>query len=216
MNGSCIPKIGERVEIATRYVKKCNRLLDVGCGEGDIAYFLKGKASKIYGIDNSKASLERANEKGIITKYSDLNQGKIPFQDSYFDVITCLDVIEHIKDPINLIAEIRRVLKNGGHIILSAPNIRFSNHLFKLVIRGHFPTTSEDKSAYEGGHIHYFTFSDLRGILEKGGFRITLEKGIINRLKRGIKGRIAEKILGKKFMREFRSPGILIVARKKS
>lgn len=214
MNNPPIPKIGERVEIATRYVKKCNRLLDVGCSEGVIAHFLKRKVSKIYGIDKSKKDLVKARKRGIITKHTDLDQEKIPFRNSFFNAVTCLDVIEHIKDPAGLIEEIYRVVKRGGDLILSAPNIRFSDHLLELFIRGHFPKTSEDKTAYDGGHIHYFTFSDLKLILNQVGFKVIYGEGIINKERRGIKGRITEKILGKKFMQEFRSPGILIVARK--
>jgi len=214
MNDAYIPRVGERVEIASRYVKKSKKLLDVGCGDGIITHFLKRKVAKLYGIDKSKEDLKKARKRGVIPRYIDLDKEKIPFRNSFFDVVTCLDVIEHIKDPVSLIREINRVLRRNGTLILSAPNIRFSDHLLKLIIEGRFPKTSEDKTAWDGGHIHYFTFSDLKLILNQGGFKIIHEEGIINKEKRGIKGRIAEKILGKKFMREFRSPGILIVARK--
>ncbi len=214
MKNESLPKEGERVEAAARYVKKCKRLLDVGCGEGIIAPFLKGKVFNIYGIDKSKENLKEASRRGLITKYIDLDKKKIPFSDCYFDVVTCLDVIEHVRSPVSLVREIYRVLKKDGLLIFSTPNIRFSDHLLRLIINGHFPLTSEDKSAYDGGHIHYFTFSDIKEILNSVGFVIIREEGIINKPKRGIKGRIAEKILGKRLMREFRSPGILIVAKK--
>jgi methionine biosynthesis protein MetW len=209
-----IPKIGERVEVASRYVNKCNRLLDVGCGEGVIAPFLKEKALKIYGIDKSRDALKKAKENGLRVKWVDLDKTKIPFKNHFFDTVTCLDVIEHVKEPADLIKEIHRALKKHGRFILSSPNIRFSDHLFRLVIKGFFPITSGDKTGYDGGHIHYFTFSDLKRILKNSGFEIIHEEGIINKGRRGIKGRIAENIFGKVFMREFRSPGILIIAEK--
>lgn len=212
--GENIPKVGERIEVASKYVNKCGRLLDVGCGEGFIIDFVRNRVTKTYGLDKSVKCLKRAANKGIITKCIDLDNERIPYGDNYFDVVICLDVIEHIRDPIKLLKDIFRVLKLEGKLILSAPNIRFSDYLFQLIVKGHFPITSENKSAYDGGHIHYFTFSDLKEILRNLGFQIISEEGIINKLKRGIKGKVAEKILGKNFMKEFRSGGILVVARK--
>jgi Methylase involved in ubiquinone/menaquinone biosynthesis len=214
MNNSYFPKIGERVEVAARYVKKCNTLLDVGCGDGVIALFLRRRVSKIYGIDKSERVMKIAKKRGMFVQKIDLDKEKLPFSNLYFDFVTCLDVVEHVRDPHGLIREIYRVLKKGGTLIITAPNIRFSDHLVRLILNGHFPITSEDKSAYDGGHIHYFTFSDLRDILQSEGFRVVKEEGIINKPKRGIRGKIGEIIMGKKFMREFRSPGILIVAQK--
>lgn len=208
------PRKGERIEKASRYVEKCEKMLDLGCGEGFISFFVKNRVTYLYGVDKSVRALKKAKNKKMIVKKIDLDEDKIPFKDNFFDFITCLDVIEHIRDPIKVVKEAYRVLKNRGKFIISAPNIRFSNHLITLAFRGYFPTTSEDKGAYDGGHIHYFTFSDLKKILMKSGFRVVREEGIINKGRRGIKGRIVEKILGKKIMNEFRSGGILIVAQK--
>lgn len=210
-----IPKIGERVEVASRYIEKCEKLLDIGCGEGFIKGFLRGKVKKVFGLDKSIKSLSIARGKGIITKCVDLNKQIIPYEDNYFDIVICLDVIEHIIDPLKFLKDIHRVLKTDGKFIISAPNIRFSNHLFQIILKGHFPTTSMDKLAYDGGHIHYFTIGDLKNLLYKTNYSVLKEVGIINKKERGVKGKIGEKILGKKFMREFRSGGILIVARKK-
>lgn len=207
-------KIGQRIEVASRYVGNVNRLLDIGCGRGKIAFFLKNKASEIYGVDNSKRELQFAKKNGLKVKLIDLDKSKLPFKNNFFDTVTCLDVIEHVRNPFTLVNEAFRVLKKNGSFILSAPNIRFSDHLLSLIFKGRFPKTSNNKVAYDGGHIHYFTFSDLKLILKKCGFKVTHEVGIINKKKRGTLGRIFEKIIGENFMREFRSPGILIISKK--
>lgn len=214
MNKTAIPKIGERVEVASRFITKADKLLDVGCSEGIIQYFIGDKVKNLYGIDNSKSELRRAEARGFITKQVDFDSEKFPFMDSFFDVVTCLDVIEHVKNPKFLLREIHRVLRPDGKLIISTPNIRFSDHLFKLIFKGRFPKTSEDPNLYDGGHIHFFTFSDLRSLLTESRFEILKEEGVINKEKRGWKGRILEKIMGKKFMLEFRTPGILIISKK--
>lgn len=209
-----LPNIGERVELASRYVPISKRMLDVGCGDGIICYFVKNKVKEIYGIDNNKKDLLKAKKNGLRIKSCCLDTEKFPFSGNFFDVVTCLDVIEHIKNPNFLLSEIFRILKKEGLIILSTPNIRFSDHLFKLVLKGKFPKTSEDSNFYDGGHIHFFTFLDIKDLLTKSGFQVIQEEGIINKKERGWKGKLVEKILGKKFMLELRSAGILMIAKK--
>ncbi len=209
-----IPRIGERVEFASRFVKKSKNLLDVGCGNGVIHHFVKDRVEDIYGIDFSRSDLLKAKKRGLITHHVDIDKNKLPFKNKIFDIVTCLDVIEHVKDPELVLTEIRRVLKDGGNLIVSTPNIRFTDHLGKLIFKGKFPKTSMEDGFLDGGHIHFFTFKDLKNLLVHVGFRVISEEGIINKKSRGWKGRILEMIFGKKIMREFRSGGILIVAEK--
>ncbi len=209
-----IPKPGERVEVASRLVEKCDRLLDVGCGDGVIQHFLGNRVGRIYGVDSSKEMLKIAAKRGLNVKLVDLDVKRLPFNSNFFDVVTCLDVIEHVRDPKALLVKMNRVLKRGGNLIIATPNIRFSNHLYELIIKGRFPKTSTDTSLYDGGHLHFFTYTDLVKLLESVGFFIKIIEGIINKPRRGLKGRILEFILGKKIMLEFRAPGILIVGKK--
>lgn len=209
-----LPKPGERVEKASRFVPQCNRLLDVGCGDGIIAHFVKNKVKYIYGVDNFQKDLQKAKKKGLETKLVDLDKDKLPYTANYFDAVTSLDVIEHVKDPTVHVQEMYRVLKKGGVLIISTPNIRFSDHLVQLVFKGVFPKTSLDPDYYDGGHIHFFTYKDMQQLLHKSGFKNIKNEGIINKERRGWKGRLIQSILGETFMREFRTPGILLIAQK--
>lgn len=209
-----LPKIGERVQRASVFIPKCENLLDVGCGDGVIEYFIKIKAKNIYGIDNDQQELKKSKQKGMITKLVDFNSKKFPFKNNFFDVITCLDVIEHVIDPKFLLKEIYRVLKKNGILIISTPNIRFSDHMYQLVVKGIFPKTSLDSALYDGGHIHFFTYNDMHILLKESGFKNLQDEEIINKERRGWKGRFVQSLVGKKNMREFRTPGILIIANK--
>jgi len=210
-----IPKPGERVEVASRFVKDCENLLDVGCGDGIINHFISDRVKNIYGVDNSREMVKKSIKRGLRVKLVDLDNDDFPFKTNYFDVITCLDVIEHVKNPNALLEKIHRILKKNGTLIIATPNIRFSNHLYELLLKGRFPKTSTDISQYDGGHIHFFTFNDLIDLVKKNGFLIEEIEGVINKTRRGWKGRILEFIFGKKIMLEFRAPGILISCIKK-
>jgi 2-polyprenyl-3-methyl-5-hydroxy-6-metoxy-1,4-benzoquinol methylase len=113
----------------TAYLK----MLDVGCGQG---YYVRDAIEEgidAYGIDISTHAFENAlaEVKDRITFGSII---EIPFGDEEFDVMTAFDVIEHIqpKDTLNMVKEIRRVLKPGGIIIITTPNSNFGGWVFDL------------------------------------------------------------------------------------
>ncbi|NMX21364.1 hypothetical protein C5S30_02780 [ANME-1 cluster archaeon GoMg4] len=190
---------GSRVDVALKLLDKGDRLLDIGCGDGTLGYFAKRNYKEVYGIDISDNALKIAERRGIITKKVNFNEEGLPFENYYFDAVTCLDVIEHVFEPRDIIKEINRVLKNGGSLVISAPNIRHLSHLFNLIIKGRFPKTSNDTEHWDGGHLHYFTFKDIEDILKEYGFRIVMKKGVF----------------GRDIFKEFLSTGIVIKATEK-
>jgi methionine biosynthesis protein MetW len=191
----CLDK-GSRSDVALELLDVGTRLLDVGCGAGTLCYFAKEKYEDVYGIDISENALNMAKRYNIKISKVNLNEEKLPFEDGYFDAITCLDVIEHVFEPIDLITEINRVLRIGGILVISSPNIRYWQHLFSLVISGKFPKTSYNKEHYDGGHLHYFTYNDIGSILKSCGFHVIKKCGVFNR----------------NIFKEFSSPGIVIKA----
>jgi len=80
-------------------------------------------------------------------------------------------------------------LKLNGILVVATPNICFIDHLKFLVFHGRFPKTSQDRGGYESGHIHYFSFRDIRGLLERFGFSILEERGF------DLKGYFSPKVL---------------------
>lgn len=185
---------GSRVDVALKLLEKGDRLLDVGCGDGTLGYHAKNMYNEIYGVDISEKALKIARKRGVITFKVDLNKDKLPFQDNFFDAVTCLDVIEHVIDPRFLIKEIYRVLKTGGILIISTPNIRYWKYLFSLIFKGKFPKTSDDTELWDGGHLHYFTFKDIEELLKSNGFKIVKKCGVF----------------GRNVFKELLSPGIVI------
>lgn len=153
-----------------------NKFLDVGCGDGSFAALAKEKFKEVYGIDISEIAIEKAKARGVDVKKVDLNVEQLPYPNEHFDTVVCLEVIEHILDPDILLKEIHRVLVKDGCLLLSTPNIQYWRRILTL-LRGHFPKTSDCTEIYGGGHVHFFTYTDLENLLVKNGFRIVKKSG---------------------------------------
>ena len=100
-----------------------HKLLEVGCGRGD---FLRGfirSGIQCYGVDQSDIAKKICPEAEI--RLADL-EGKIPFEDNFFDVVYSKSVIEHFYYPDNLFTEIHRVLKPGGLVISLTPDWEYN------------------------------------------------------------------------------------------
>ena len=206
-----------RIEEAINFLDKGNMLLDVGCGEGTFAKLAAKNYNHIYGIDLCFRALTSANNKSIQVIKGNLNKEGISFQDGSFDAVTCLDVIEHVFDPVALLLEINRVLKKNGVLILTTPNVRFIEFVSSILLKGQFPKTSNDPDTYNGGHINYFTFSDIRSLLKSSGFNLMRERGIAYRPYRSLKTIIFRYVMRfweSEFEKEFFCKGIAVKAQK--
>lgn len=165
-------------------ISKTDRCLDAGCADGYGTKLLSSSAKETIGIDIDNKTIDRAFKKNADNNcwYKLYNGKDIPFPDRYFDVIVSFHAIEHIKDDAGFIAEIHRVLKNGGLFIISTPNKA-------LRLPGNMPS-------WNVFHIREYASNELRTLLAKR-FKEALMLGIdavgetkrieIERIKRNIK-----------------------------
>lgn len=165
-------------------ISKTDRCLDVGCADGYGTKLLSSSAKETIGIDIDSKTIDEAFKKNAANNCSyKLYNGKdIPFPDCYFDIIVSFHAIEHIKDDAGFIAEIHRVLKNGGLFIISTPNKA-------IRLPGNMPS-------WNVFHIREYASAELKTLLAKK-FKETLMLGIdavgetkrieIERIKKNIK-----------------------------
>ena len=158
----------EIFEAASWTFKGGVRILDLGCGEGGFSLYIK-KFKKIFGAEIALEVAQIARQKSMILSLMDIN-GLLPYRDNIFDAISCLEVVEHLFDPVCVLKEIYRILKPNGQLVLTTPNIRYFRNLYRLIIKGEFPHTSTETFAWDGGHLHYFTRKDLYNLLREAGF----------------------------------------------
>lgn len=198
----CPLKMGKRLyrtrfQVLLDFLKRVNTssysILDIGTGEGNVLFTLRDKFSKLYGLDFSQTAFDRAQQiKSILSdkeqnkiffSCNDANQ-KLPFDDSSFDVILLLAVLEHVFDPYRVLREAKRVLKPGGMLFLSVPNIAFLKQRIHLLF-GKLPLSQPvsfnvknwQECLWDGGHIHYFTLATLKKLLVEVGLSIEEVRG---------------------------------------
>ena len=117
-------------QVARRFVAEgFARVLDVGCGEGELARHLPDGAW--VGLDNSRTMLERAPAGGVLG-----DARALPFPDGSFDGVAILYVLYHLSDPRPALAEAHRVMRPGGLIAVSAPSRHDSPELAHALPKG--------------------------------------------------------------------------------
>ncbi|MBA7651029.1 Ubiquinone biosynthesis O-methyltransferase [subsurface metagenome] len=156
--------IGQDFWIA-KQLEGASKILDIGCGKGRMAKLLDGE---LYGVDISSTFVDVALKHGYAdAKVCDVSSEEIPFADSFFDAAICLDILEHLVDPIHALAEINRVLKPEGLLGITTPNIAFVISRLALLL-GHHTDTWE--IAIPPPHLRYYTFNSLGKLLKQAGF----------------------------------------------
>jgi ubiquinone/menaquinone biosynthesis C-methylase UbiE len=130
-----------------------SRVLDVGCGISTVLHFVGGER---YGIDPLAEEYKRIYSfpEGIEVRKGFGEQ--IPFDNGFFDVVFCTNVLDHVEDPVKTVSEIHRVLKPGGYFILTI-------EIFT------------EKVTRDPGHPHLFMKDDVRPLIG-GRFETEMEK----------------------------------------
>lgn len=95
------------------------RVLDVGCGTGNLLQLLREKGALAEGIEISRFAAEKARKKGLSVVNTDLMS--LPDTPSY-DIITAFDILEHLPAPVPFITKVLRLLRQGGVFIFSTPD----------------------------------------------------------------------------------------------
>ncbi|MGI5460865.1 class I SAM-dependent methyltransferase [Streptomyces sp. CA-249302] len=161
-------------------------VIDVGCGDGTAAAtaapLLAGH--RVIGVDWSQDALRRARARLPYVVRGELTGGGLPLRTGCADAVLFSEVIEHLVDPDAALDELRRVLRPGGHLMLSTPNLA-AWYNRALLLAGVQPVFSEvSLRAIHGrpgtevvGHLRLYTARALREFVTAAGFEVVAVKG---------------------------------------
>jgi SAM-dependent methyltransferase len=115
-------KFGRICEIVRAYLP-CDRFLDAGCGDGRFLAALDADLpEQVVGVDIAQRILETARVRLPRAQLRQANLESLPFEDEGFDLVLSSQVIEHVLDAPSALRELNRVLRPGGHLVISTDN----------------------------------------------------------------------------------------------
>ena len=160
----------ERFEKTMEFVPKQGTLLEIGSYPFIVTEELIRMGYNVTGIDKNKT------DKTNIVQ-CDIENQLFPFKDNTFDIILCMEIIEHLGvNPIHAIKEANRVLKKDGIMVLTTPNILRLQNLKSIILKGKQLETLKSLSQVEWfgyiGHIREYTKNELIDILKYCNFGI--------------------------------------------
>jgi SAM-dependent methyltransferase len=141
-------------------------LLDVGCWDGVEcqSYGVSLKTRRLLGVEIFETQARQAEGRGIEVARVNLEQDNLPWADASVDVVVCNQVFEHLKDIFRPLDEIARVLKPGGYLVISVPNLA-SLHNRVMLAAGMQPTSIR----IFGPHVRGFAKGEFERFLLTGG-----------------------------------------------
>jgi SAM-dependent methyltransferase len=165
-DGAVPERFAERRRFLLSHVAPGHAVLDLGCGDGTFAAELGGAGATVVAVDVAEEALRRARERvpGLDARLAE-EGAPLPLDDDAVDVVWAGEVLEHVADVAGLLADVRRVLRWGGTLLVTTPyHGRLA--LAALALRGgverHFDPRAD--------HLRFFTARSLAEMLRDAGF----------------------------------------------
>ena len=167
-----------RSEFLSLVPPNVKKVLDVGCGRGELCAGLKKNNIEVIGIENDKELGDEGRERLTKVFIADAEKFQLPYPEGYFDCILCADVLEHFVDPLNFLKNYKKYLADTGLIIASIPNVRYYKIIIRLLLGGtwdYMETGILDRS-----HLRFFTLLNMQELFSGAGYRIVkTERNIV-------------------------------------
>jgi 2-polyprenyl-3-methyl-5-hydroxy-6-metoxy-1,4-benzoquinol methylase len=151
----------EKINFILSSIGTGKRVLDVGCNDGFIGSLILKNHNEVHGVDFVVKNLILANKRGVKAKFFDITANRFPYKRNYFDVIFLGDVIEHVFDTDMLLQNCYDIIKPGGLLLLTTPNVaslgRRMMLLFGISPYLEYSPNHPTNNLPSVGHIRYYT-----------------------------------------------------------
>jgi SAM-dependent methyltransferase len=158
-----------RPEVAALVPPECRRVLEVGCGGGELGRLLRSRGHHVTGIELVPEMAERARRWLDHVETADVETDGFPFPPASFDAILFADVLEHLIDPWRVLREAVGVLAESGAVVASIPNVQNIDVLRRL-FRGRWDY--RERGILDRGHLRFFTLRTIRSLFDQAGLTV--------------------------------------------
>jgi methionine biosynthesis protein MetW len=150
------------------------RVLDLGCGEGDLLSLLVSeKQIEAHGVEISQSGVAECVRKGLYVSQGDIDEGLSNYRDNSFDYVIINQTLPNTRNPEFVMKEIMRI---GKRSIVSFPNFVYIPIRFHMLFTGTLPTTKAlPFSWYDSPNFHFISIRDFRHYCEIRGYPIKKE-----------------------------------------
>ncbi len=171
----------ERIDyrIILKLVEPKSRVLDMGCGDGELLYLLnKNLQTRSQGIEIDQDQIMECVERGINVLLGDLDSGLTDFKEGSFDYVILNNALQELRYPDDVIKDALRV---GRRLIVGFPNFAYIKARMQLFFSGRVPVTPSLPFAwYESPNLHVVTIKDFKEYCRSRGFKILSERYVRN------------------------------------
>ncbi|MEX1297513.1 MAG: methionine biosynthesis protein MetW [Desulfotignum sp.] len=176
------------LQIIASWITPSAKVLELGCGEGDLLLWLRqNRQVKERGIEIKESKVVRCIEKGISVLQGDINTEIMDYPDQAFDFAICSQTLQQVYDPVFLI---RSMLRVADRCVVSFPNFGHYKTRIQLMFTGCAPVTRElPYDWYDTPNIRVLSLRDFENFTRQAGFRI-LKKAAINTKNHQMEGKI--------------------------
>ncbi len=164
-------KLSENKQIIADFVPSGAKILDIGCGDGDLmAWLAEHKAVSGQGIELDNAHVQCAIARGLSVVQGDAEADISFYQDKIYDVVIMNQSLQMMHDPKKMLREAARV---GKQVVVSVPNFGYWYNRFYLGVYGKMPVSKQlDYAWYETPNIHFCTLKDFVCLCKELNLRI--------------------------------------------
>lgn len=163
-----------RIGILPLLPAHADRILEIGCAEGATLRWVRDrlKSSWIGGVELFEDAAGKARTRIDWVAQGDIEKMDLPFEEASMDLILCLDVLEHLWDPWSVVTRLSGLLKPGGALVISIPNVLHHSVMVPLILRGRFDY--RDEGVLDKTHIRFFTKATAVELAESGGLSVDM------------------------------------------